>query len=80
MLTECIASVSSRHMGVITRRVRLKKKVPHCTQNELQILSACNYPRMAGKTDATYPVSLCIINLYFNLRDKFLFVQRRKIS
>ena len=49
MLTECIASIylairESLHAGS-------EKKVLHCTQNELQILSALNpasnYPRMA---------------------------------
>ena len=36
----------------------------YCTRNELQILSAlnptCNYSRIAGKTDAPYPVSIVL--------------------
>ena len=60
MLTEYIASVLSRHAGVIARTV----KELHCTQNELQVLSAfnptSNYPRMAGKSDAACPVSIVL--------------------
>ena len=63
-----------------------KKKVLYCTQNEiLSVLDPTyNYPRMTGKNRCNISGkhcfrSLCISNLYFNSKDKFLFVQCRKI-
>ena len=65
MLTECIASVSSEHRRVITRRV--EEKVLHCTQHELQTRSAlnptCNYPRMAGQNESNISSKHCFRSL-----------------
>ena len=86
VLTECIASVLSRHTRVITHRVKEKRccialKMNFEFYQHLTLLGG-----MAGKKpDATYPVSivfgsLCTSILYFNLKNKLLFVQHRKIS
>ena len=84
MLTECIASVLYRHTGVITRRVKKKcciaLKINSKFYQHLTLHAIIIKPRMAGENRCNISSkhcfrSLCISNLYFNLKDQFLFAQ-----